>query len=190
MNNISPFLRVPTEIRLAIYKLLLANHENKTLCIRTLDHTIYGIRKGSQRKRRKYRSIADRMRSGTSESTYCLEGTPFHEIHTAILTVNHQVHAEAAYVLYHEHLFDFCTDIESIVPFLEDLTPIALSSIKGIRLVKRSLPYIKDFDRCEWRNACDSIAESTRSGKMQLQRLDLGVYGGTPSVANKPALHW
>ena len=29
-----------------------------------------------------------------------------------------------------------------------------------------------------------------RLGTMQLKQLDLGVFGGTPSLANRPALHW
>lgn len=190
MDNVAPFLRAPAEIRLAIYKLLLLNHDDKTLRIRIEDPSVYEKRKREQRERCKFRFIIDGMRSRSTESTYCLQRTPYQEIHAAILGVNHQTHEEAAHLLYHDHVFDFDMDIESIVPFLEDLTPVALSSIKHIKMVKRSLPYTKDFDRCEWRNACNFIADNMRSQNMRLQLLDLYVYGGTPSLANKPALHW
>lgn len=54
-----------------------------------------------------------------------------------------------------------------------------------MNIVKRSLPYTKDFDRCEWRNACAFISQNLR-----LVRFDLCVEGGTPSLANKSALYW
>jgi len=190
MENVTPLLRAPAEIRLVIYKLLLLNHDDKTLRIRIEDPSIYKDRKREQRERCKFRFMNDRMRSRSTESTYFLKRTPYQEIDAAILGVNHQIHEEASHVLYHEHVFDFDMDIESIVPFLNDLTPVALSSIKHIRLVKRSLPYTKDFDRCEWRNACNFITENMRSKNMRLQLLDLYVYGGTPSLANQSTLHW
>lgn len=190
MSNVAPFLRIPAEIRLAIYKLLLTDHQDKTLRIRTETPSVYEKRKKEQRERRRFRFIADRMRSWSTESTYCLQKSPFQELHTAILGVNHQTHTEASHVLYSEHSFDFDMDIESILPFLQDLTPESLSSIKRIKMVKRSLPYTKDFDRCEWRNACAFIAEKTRWKEMQLKQLDLNICGGTPSLANRPALHW
>ena len=122
------------------------------------------------------------MRSRSGESTYSLIKSP--GLYTSILSVNRQIHGEACHVLY-SHTFDFGLDVESILPFLQDLTPAALSSVKRIRLTKRSLPYTRDFDRCEWRNACDFTSKN-----LNLVQLDLDVYGGTPSLANRPALHW
>ena len=177
----APFLKVPGEIRLIIYKLLLSDHKDKTLCIRTES---VEQRRRQIRQRSRYRYIADRMRSRSAESTYHLDKSPG-DIHSSILGVNQQIHAEASHVLYSEHTFDFGTDIESILPFLRDLTPAALSSIKRMSFVKRSLPYTKDFDRCEWRNACAFISQ-----KLRLVQLNLYVEGGTPSLANKPALYW
>ena len=180
----APFLKVPAEIRLIIYKLLLSDQNDMTLRIRTEEPSMFERRKREMRRRSKFRYIADRMRSRSAESTYCLDRSPGN-IHSSILGVNQQIHAEAAHVLYSEHTFDFGTDIESILPFLQDLTPTALSSIKRMNIVKRSLPYTKDFDRCEWRNACAFISQNLR-----LVQLDLYVEGGTPSLANRPALYW
>lgn len=182
MAPIPPFLRVPAEIRLNIYELLLSDRDDNVLRIRTEDALTYQRRKQENRRRSKFRYIQDRMRSRSGESTYCLKNSP--GFHTSILGVNHQIHREASHVLY-SHTFDFGMDIESILPFLQDLTPTALTSIKRIMMVKRSLPYTKDFDRCEWRSACDFISKY-----LNLVQLDLGVYGGTPSLANRPALHW
>ena len=180
----TPFLKVPAEVRLMIYKFLLSDHEDMTLRIRTEDSSIYERRKRQTRRRSKFRYIADRMRSRSAESTYCLDRSPG-SICSAILGVNRQIHTEASHVLYSEHTFDFGADIESILPFLQDLTPAAFSSIKRINIVKRSLPYTKDFDRCEWRNACAFISQN-----LQLEQLDLYVEGGIPSLANKPAVNW
>ena len=180
----APFLKVPGEIRLNIYKLLLSDHMDMTLCIRTEELSIFERRKRNMRRRSKFRYIADRMRSRSAESTYCLDRSSG-DIHSSILGVSQQIHAEASHVLYSEHTFDFGTDIESILPFLQDLTPAALSSIKRMNIVKRSLPYTKDFDRYEWRNACAFISQN-----LHLIQLNLYVEGGTPSLANKPALYW
>ena len=180
----SPFLKVPAEIRLVIYRLLLSDHKDMLLHIRTEEPSTYERRKRQTRRRSKFRYIADRMRSRSGESTYCLDRNPG-DIHTSILGVNQQIHDEASHVLYSEHTFEFGTHIECILPFLQDLTPAALSSIKHLDIVKRSLPYTKDFDRCEWRNACAFISQNLR-----LVQLDLYVEGGTPSLANKPALYW
>lgn len=182
MARIPPFLRVPAEIRLIIYELLLSDHDDKTFCIRTENPATYQRRKGEERRRRTFRYIQDRMRSRSGESTYGLIKSS--GLYPSILGVNRQIHSEASHVLY-SHTFDFGLDVESILPFLQDLTPTALSSIKRIKMTKRSLPYTKDFDRCEWRNACDYIAKN-----LSLVQLDLRVYGGTPSLANRPVLHW
>ena len=107
------------------------------------------------------------------ESTYHLKENL--DLYPSVLRVNRQVHNEAAHVLYAYYTFDFATDVEGVVPFLQDLTPVARSSIKRISILKRALPYTKDFDRCEWASACKYIAANT-----QLVQLDLGIEGGKP----------
>ena len=102
-----------------------------------------------------------------------MKGNP--GLHPSILGVNHQIHDEAAQVLYSSYIFDFATDVESVAPFLQDLTPLARASIKQISILKRALPYTTNFDQCEWASACKFIAEN-----IQLARLDLGIEGGKP----------
>ena len=102
------------------------------------------------------------------ESTYHLKENS--GLHPSILGVIHQIHDEAVHVLYSSYIFDFATDVENVVPFLQDLTPLALASTKKISILKRALPYTKDFDRCEWASAWTFIAEN-----LQLVRLDPGI---------------
>jgi hypothetical protein len=166
-------LHVPAEIRLAIYKLLLSNHDDKTLSIRTEDPTLYEQRKHQLRLRTKYHHISDRFRGRSIRSSYHLRENP--GIYPSILGVNRQTHAEAGHVLYSQHIFDFGMDIESAVPFLQDLTPSSRESVKRIGIVKRAIPYSKSFDNCEWQTTCTYISEN-----LQLAQLDLGVLGGVP----------
>ena len=173
MNPPTGLLDLPTEIRLQIYHLLLTDHGHPSLSIRTEHASLYDLRRPESRTRTRYRHMADRFRARTIESTYHLLQNP--GIDPSILRVNRQLHTEAAHVLYSHHTFCFGADVESVAPFLSDLTPCARSSIKRIALLKRALPYTKDFDRCEWRSACASIAAHLR-----LSHLDLWIQGGKP----------
>ena len=67
-------------------------------------------------------------------------------------------------------------DIESVVPFLQDLTPTSRESIRKIGFVKRAIPYCRGCDDCEWQTACAYI-----SANLNLAQLDLGVLGGVPA---------
>ncbi|KAI4136064.1 MAG: hypothetical protein LQ347_000114 [Umbilicaria vellea] len=173
----APFLRVPAEIRLIIYKLLLTDQDTEVLSIRNDDPSTDDRRKHGERCRSQYRIMADRFRARSMETTYSLAFNP--GIFPSILGVNRMIHDEASHVLYSAHTFDFGLDVEAVIPFLSDLTPLARSSIKRINIVKRALPYSKDFDRCEWRNVCAFISKH-----MELVQLGLGILGG------KPAIQW
>ena len=168
------FLSLPLEIRLEIYDLLLGCHAANNILIRTESPGEYGSKKIKDRKRTSYRIMSGRFRACSVETTYHLVGNP--DLHPSILGVNKQIHSEASLVLYSSHIFDFGIDVESIIPFLSDLSLIALSSIKQVNMVQRALPYIKDFDRAEWRNVCQFISRN-----MRLEQLGLGVLGGTPT---------
>ncbi|KAL8796558.1 MAG: hypothetical protein Q9182_007361 [Xanthomendoza sp. 2 TL-2023] len=138
----------------------------------------------SGRRRSRFRVISDRVRSGSSETSYTAHRTS--DIDTAILGVCRQIHREACHVLYSMHTFDFDIDVESIVPFFRDLTPAALASVESIRFVKRALPYCKEFDRFEWRSACAFLAS-----QMRLRRVNLTVVGGRPGpVWGAPVGEW
>ncbi|KAI4255077.1 MAG: hypothetical protein L6R42_006926 [Xanthoria sp. 1 TBL-2021] len=183
--SVSPFLRLPGEIRRNIYQLLLAPDPNGLIPIRTEPPELFKARNAIlTRRRTRFRVISDRVRSGSSETSYT--GYKPSGIDTGILRVCRQTHQEACHTLYSENTLDFDIDVESIMPFFQDLTPAALASVQSIRLVKRALPYCKDFDRCEWRSACAFLASHTK-----LRRVTLAIVGGRPGpVWGAPVGHW
>ncbi|CAK3914693.1 Hypothetical predicted protein [Lecanosticta acicola] len=211
----SPFLRLPTEIRLHIYSLLVLPRHATDLCpsfekitastqdyfdydkkkhgtdlpqstilshptlrIRTVDPTVYKTRYPGGHARATYSIRADRFRARCMETTYHCVNNPRIEENLAIMRCNKQIHAEAAELLYGSYTFDFDTHIESIIPFLSDLSPYSRSCIKSIRVVKRALPYLKEFDKCEWHNALRYVTSSNNN--IRLRRLELGVVAGRP----------
>ncbi|KAF2145099.1 uncharacterized protein K452DRAFT_349406 [Aplosporella prunicola CBS 121167] len=203
----SPLLRLPTELRLIIYEHLLlpfvstnaageintpkrgpritaseyheyemGSNSNafasgpRTLRIRTMDPTSL-----PPTRRTKYHIRSDRFRTRTTMTTYALQQNP--GLHTAILQTCRQCHAEAAELLYSSYTFDFDTHVEAVIPFLADLTPIARASISSVALIKRALPYVKEFDRAEWHSACEYMATELTIPTL---RLSLGVVAGKP----------
>lgn len=118
-----------------------------------------------------------RFRARTMQTTYVLPRNP--GIHAAILSTCRQCHAEAAPLLYGGHSFSFSTHVEAVEPFLADLTPYSRSCIREIGLVKRGLPYEREFDRAEWAGACRYLADPV-SQLLSLRKLNLGVVAGCP----------
>ncbi|EME41454.1 hypothetical protein DOTSEDRAFT_73767 [Dothistroma septosporum NZE10] len=213
----SPFLRLPVEIRLQIYSLLVlpaeaedllpsfekvasstqdyfdydkkqpgsskpvtADLSNPTIHIRTVDPTRYKARfpREPPHRRSGYSVCADRFRARCMQTTYHSINIPRIEQNLGILRTNKQIHNEVAELLYGHYIFDFDTHIEAIIPFLSDLTPFARSCVKDVRIVQRALPYMKEFDKCEWSNALRYITSSHND--IHLRRLELGVVAGRP----------
>lgn len=96
---------------------------------------------------------------------------------TSIMGVNRKIYEETSYLLYGCHTFSFGRDVESIVPFFQDLTKQTKPLIHEISLVKQGSVYSRDYDRCEWTNVCEFL-----SGDMQIRSLKLVVEGGRPSL--------
>ena len=165
-----PLLCLPVEIRLRIYSFLLPQEEHRKVRINNL----YFQEIGSKERRRSHHTILiGSFRGCTSRTTYRAVELPC--ISTAILYVNRRIHDEAAEVLYGALSFDFEKDVEAVVPFLQDLTPVARRSVKCIRIVKRALPYVKEFGRLEWAAMCNFLSAS-----MNLQEIHLAVISGAP----------
>lgn len=209
----SRFLRLPVEIRLQIYSLLVlpaqandllpslekissstqdyfdyggtdrpatADLSRPTLYIRTIDPTRYKARfpRDPPHLRSSYSVRADRFRARCMATTYHCVNIPRIGTNLGILGTNKQIHNEVAELLYGSYTFDFDTHIEAIIPFLSDLPPFARSCIKDIRLVQRALPYMKEFDKCEWSNALRYLTSCHND--IHLRRLELGVVAGRP----------
>ncbi|KAF2444853.1 hypothetical protein P171DRAFT_285127 [Karstenula rhodostoma CBS 690.94] len=100
----------------------------------------------------------------TTPTTYRVLLSPYtaHLRHTvpSLLSLNHQIHAEAAKVLYTNYTFSFHTSIEAAVPFFSDLTPVARDAVRHVALTKKGLPYTKEFDRLEWAALCVYLARN------------------------------
>ena len=155
-----------------IYRLLVLPYpESNVISIRTRSPSAFDRKLDRVRNRSIYRIMGDRFRARSIETTYTYISGP--KLWTSLLGVNQQIYAETSHILYSKHIFDFGTDIEAIVPFMGDLTATARASIKRVNIVKRALPYDKDFDRYEWYNVCEYL-----SSNMNLVELGLGVLGG------------
>ncbi|KAI9726199.1 MAG: hypothetical protein M1828_001872 [Chrysothrix sp. TS-e1954] len=146
----------------------------RTLQFRNTSHLTHP----STRLRTIYKIRADRFRARCVDSTYrCINaGTPSSPLHTAILHTSRQIHAEAAELLYSSYTFAFDTNVEAAVPFFSDLTPTSRAAVRSLGVVKRALPYDKDFDRCEWASMCAYL----RGALVGLRQLKLGVVAGVP----------
>lgn len=216
----SPFLRLPAELRLQIYALLvlprspsdlipsedkkhsssrdyydyvkkqydsdrpiMADLKNPTLLIRTIEGTQYEARYGpksprSEQIRSTYKVRADRFRARCMSTTYHCLNNPRFEENLGILCTNKQIHAEAAELLYSSYTFDFDTHVEAMYTFLNDLTPFSRGCIRSVRLVKKPLPYDKEFDRAEWNTAMRYLTAA--SSNINLRRMEFGIVAGRP----------
>lgn len=124
-----------------------------------------------------YKIRSDRFRARCMDATYTVTNLPG-DLHVAVLRVSRQVHFEAAPLLYSRYSFDFDTHVEACAPLLADLTPRARASIRRVGVVKRALPYDKEFDRAEWSAMCRCLGTQLT----RLARLSLGVVAGKPGA--------
>ncbi|TVY37092.1 hypothetical protein LSUB1_G005895 [Lachnellula subtilissima] len=169
----SPLMLIPSEIRLAIYQLLLNDNGHKTLEIRNEDPESY--KRHDIPSRTSYRIIGRDLTRRSQSTTYHL--TTDTEMHTSIMGVNRKIYEETSYLLYGSHTFSFGRDIEAMVPFFSDMTKQTRPLLHEIALVKQGSVYTRDYDRCEWRNLCEFLSNDMRIGSLRLV-----VEGGRPSL--------
>ncbi|KAF2712287.1 hypothetical protein K504DRAFT_426387 [Pleomassaria siparia CBS 279.74] len=154
-----------------------------TLTVRTIDPYLGTHSSRTWRKRSTYHVRTGPFLTTTTPTTYRILLSPYtsHLRRTipSLLSLNRQIYAEASKILYSTYNFSFSTNVEAIVPFLSDLTPQSLSSLRHISLTKKALPYTKEFDRAEWGNAFSFLSKNTC-----LQTISLDI------VAGKPADGW
>jgi hypothetical protein len=169
----SPFLRIPSEIRLMIYGLLFNDHGQKVFEIRNDDPEAYKRRNPHQRTG--YRILGRDLNRQSRPTTYRLITET--EIHPSIMGANRKIYQETTHLLYANRCFSFGRDIEAIVPFFSDLTKHTRSLVHEISLLKQGSVYSREHDRCEWSAVCEFLREN-----MQLGSLKLVVEGGRPSL--------
>src|SRR6187402_2297741 len=107
----SPFMRIPSEVRLMIYDFLFDDRNQRTFEIRNEDPELYK-RRGSHR-RTGYRILGRDLLRQSKPTTYRLITDV--EIHTSIMGVNRRIYEETAHILYGNRTFSFSRDIEAIV---------------------------------------------------------------------------
>lgn len=165
---------MPTEIRLHIYSYLLDDNENKTFQIRTADPKVFEDQIQSKPfQRTSYRILGGILYRQSQLTTYFLASSA--TIHTNLLSINRSIYEEVSTIIYGSHSFDFGDNVEAIVPFLSDLRPSTRSLVKSLSITKKVSIFTRDFDRCEWHNACAFISQN-----LHLQKICLRVLGGKP----------
>ncbi|KAJ4305372.1 hypothetical protein N0V90_000903 [Kalmusia sp. IMI 367209] len=185
----SPLLRLPFEIRLMIYEHLLfpsnlpsSSHNTSVANLLPDYHTYHSSDTNDTPFTLTIHVPRTHRPLSHHDDTHNVP-RPTIPIHTAhlrhtvpsLLSLNHQIHAEAAKVLYSSYTFSFHTSIEAAVPFFSDLTPVARASLRHIGLTKKGLPYTKEFDRLEWAALCSYL-----STNLCLRSLNLSIVAGKP----------
>lgn len=159
---------------------IIANSKRPTLFFRNVDPMVY--RQIATLTwpcwRTVYEVRCDRFRARILDTTYQCMNLSRLDTKLHLLLVNHQLHVEAARLLYGGHTFDFDTHIEAIVPFLTDLTPFSRSCIQSIAVTKRALPYLKEYDRYEWSSAMHYLSDPENG--LSLQCIHLDIIAGRP----------
>ncbi|KAF2852222.1 hypothetical protein T440DRAFT_421016 [Plenodomus tracheiphilus IPT5] len=138
------------------------NNDPFTLSVRTIDPWLGSQGARTWRRRSTYYIRTGPFLTSSTPTTYRVLLSPYtaHLRHAvpSLLALNKQIHTEATKILYSTYKFSFHTSIEAVVPFLDDLTPVARSHIRHLGLTKKPLPYTKEFDRAEWKSLCEYIA--------------------------------
>lgn len=166
-------MRIPAEIRLQIYGLLLDDGGHKTFEIRNEGSLQYRAR--APHKRTSYQIMARDLVRASKPTTYHLVTET--DMHTSIMAVSRKIHQETSHVLYGNRTFSFGRDIEAVVPFVSDLTKQNRQLIREVALVKQGSVYCRDYDRCEWNRMCEYLRDH-----LQVETLKLVVEGGRPSM--------
>ncbi|KAF2148210.1 hypothetical protein K461DRAFT_271745 [Myriangium duriaei CBS 260.36] len=184
--SMSPFLRLPVEIRLHIYSYLLQpalTYDTPDDSLHNLDPATPTIHIRTQEPRAfctlnttlRHRFIVRDFRGRAIPTTFTLEPRP--GLHVSILATSKSIHAEAAAVLYGANAFDFSSCIEAIVPFFSLLSDATRARVRTLSIAKRPQCYDKEFDRAEWEAAMEFVA-----GEMKVQRLWLALMTGRPAA--------
>lgn len=180
-DTIPPFLRLPVEIRLIIYRFLLDDGGRRELDIRhkIINHCCNQHDRNCVLETYRRTSYFAQQTTGLAfrcnyyKTTYALaSGEP---MRTAFMAVNRQIHTESTYLLYGRHAFNFDGDFEAVTSFFGDLTPRSRSLVQGVCLRKRSPLRLAHNECVDWLRACSYLAELPN-----LRRVRLIIEGGQP----------
>ncbi|KAF2500367.1 hypothetical protein BU16DRAFT_614131 [Lophium mytilinum] len=193
----SPFLRLPAEIRLMIYELLILPHSTKaledddpyTLPITTINpsntaapiaprRTIYH----THPPRRGFLPIR------SLPTTWTIKPHPsaahLRETLPSLLPLNRQIYTEAATVLHTAYTLSFGASIDAIGPFFHDLSPFGKRAVRKLSLTKQALPFVSSSREDDWRAACACLTALTNPADASVD-----IDGSPPAVQEEPLLN-
>ena len=174
-----PFLQLPPEIRNKVYRLVLVSAANDIL-ISDMDYRLYhhlDMHTSRQLLRTPYRSYTtedDGILAGISTdgdsifdewTTYNSPVCPFGHCSfvrntSSLFRVNRQVRSESLPIFYGENTFYFCSEW-AVLPFLEDRTPLARTSIRHAKLYLMISADGLHFERQQcWIRNCKYMAQN------------------------------
>ncbi|KAF2813772.1 uncharacterized protein BDZ99DRAFT_459526 [Mytilinidion resinicola] len=170
----SPFLRLPAEIRLMIYELLILPNSTKaledddpyTLCVATINpsttaapiaplRTIYH----THPPRRGFLPISSLPTTWTIKPPQ--SAAHLRETLPSLLPLNRQIYNEAATVLHTTYTLSFGANIDAISPFFRDLSPLGKRAVRKLSITKQALPFVSSSREDDWRAACACLTALT-----------------------------
>jgi hypothetical protein len=118
MGSGSPFLRLPAEVRVCIYRYLLPSENSKFKLYTDCDST-----------------YTDRKWSVTRSSSALRPGTNISKHSLSILRTNRTIYYEALSVLYSENTFHFVgTNFLPVIDFIRRLSPDAKELVRQLKI--------------------------------------------------------
>ncbi|KAK7943403.1 uncharacterized protein PG986_012516 [Apiospora aurea] len=159
----SYFARAPAEVRLLIYSHLFTHPKDVAIEIRNAGGEPPATDTNPDPQPQRYLpGVPAKARAGEQEkdSKTAAKDDEYY-ICAALMRVSRLVHEETSHLVYAQHSFDFGADMESVEPFLSDLTPASRDMVRAISLYKRGpvAGYGFDSDRCEWRSVCRYLSK-------------------------------
>lgn len=96
------------------------------------------------------------------------------------MCVSRRLHREAPDYIYGRHCFNFGNGVEAVVPFLHDLSPSTLQTLRCLT-VRKAHTYPSATDDVFWGATCDFL-RSFREDGPKLNHLRIVLQGGKPTA--------
>lgn len=168
-NDESILLRLPLQIRLIIYERLVGTECRKI----TIGNQWQPQDFESRPIRRSTYNVQSRNFQRTlHKTTYGFKGQCCFD--ARIMMVNRQLYHELANHLYGQHDFCFGSDLEAVIPFLQDISTMSLQSLRSVT-VHKARPFPCPWDDILWRTMCQFLGSVSK-----LRHLRIVLQGGRP----------
>ncbi|CAD6587914.1 MAG: hypothetical protein ASARMPRED_003274 [Alectoria sarmentosa] len=185
-----PFLKLPAELRVRIYRYLL--HAHGDICIGKFDAHTSESSKGRLRRHFPEREVTSLLEDYGKMRMYKVNATG---VNPAFMSVNRQTYLEASKIFYSENCFKFFAidhlhpvfGCETIIPFLEDRSDGSRRLIKKIKfcyMVAFFQPqYLVQLDHLFQQN-CDYLTHS-----LQLKHVNLVIFALNDRQTNREEIY-